>query len=174
MKIDLEMIELFEQLEEIFTSASTIPFSHKCTVDKDEVLAIINDIRTLIPEEVTQAVWINKERNKIISQAKQDATNIVEQAKKEAERIQQEYQDNIEELKKNSEDVVKAYVESSEPVVQADQRAKDIVDRAERIANEIRIGSIEYAEDVLSSVEYNLREILEEVKRDKAELRPKK
>ena len=170
MKIDLEMIELFEQLEEIFRSASTIPFSHKCTVDKDEVLAIINDIRTLIPEEVTQAVWINKER----SQAKQDATNIVEQAKKEAERIQQEYQDNIEELKKNSEDVVKAYVESSEPVVQADQRAKDIVDRAERIANEIRIGSIEYAEDVLSSVEYNLREILEEVKRDKAELRPKK
>lgn len=174
MKIDLEMIELFEQLEDIFRSASTIPFSHKCTVDKDEVLAIINDIRTLIPEEVTQAVWINKERNKIISQAKQDATNIVEQAKKEAERIQQEYQDNIEELKKNSEDVVKAYVESSEPVVQADQRAKDIVDRAERIANEIRIGSIEYAEDVLSSVEYNLREILEEVKRDKAELRPKK
>ncbi len=90
--------------------------------------------------------------------------------KKEAERIQQEYQDNIEELKKNSEDVVKAYVESSEPVVQADQRAKDIVDRAERIANEIRIGSIEYAEDVLSSVEYNLKEILEEVKEIKLNL----
>lgn len=174
MKVDLEMMELFEELESIITNASTIPFSHKCGIDKEEVLNIIKDIQALIPEEVTQAVWINKERIKIINSSKQEAAEIVEQAKKEAKRIQHELDKGAEELKQNSEEMVKAYVESSQPVVLAEQKAKEIVDKAERIATEIRLGSIEYAEDVLLSVEHNLRGMLDEVSRDRTQLNPDK
>lgn len=170
MKIDLEMIELFEELESMLQNGSSIPFSHKCGVDKQEALRIIGDIKTLIPEEVTQAVWINKERNKIISQAKQDAEELISQAQKEADRIQKEYAQNVEELKKNSEEVVKAYVEASDPVTLAEKKANEIVSKAEKVATEIRLGSIEYAEDVLASVEQNIKCILEEVIRDKNEL----
>lgn len=171
MKVDLEMIELFEELESIIKNASSLPFSsHKCSVEREEVLNIINDIKVVIPEEVTQAVWINKERQKIISQAKQDAEEIILQAQKEAERIKAEYAKDVEDLKKNSEEVVKAYVEASDPVTLAEERAKAIIEKAERVATEIRIGSIEYAEDVLGSVEHNLRSVLEEVIRDKSQL----
>ncbi|RDY24862.1 hypothetical protein CHF27_001295 [Romboutsia maritimum] len=172
MKVDLEMMELFDELESIITNASTIPFSHKCGVDKEEVLSIINDIKALIPEEVTQAVWINKERHKIINSAKQEAAELIEQAKKEAKRIHEEYSKDVEALKQNSEEVVKAYVEASEPVIKAEEKAKEIVERAERIATEIRLGSIDYAEDVLLSVEHNLKGILDEVSRDRAQLNP--
>ena len=174
MYVDLEMIELFEELESIVNNASSIPFSQKSGIDKNEVLGIIGEIKVLIPEEVKQATWINKERHKIINDAKQEATTLIEQANKEAERVREEYNNNIEELKKNSEDVVKAYVEASEPVVKAEQQAKDIIDRAERVANEIRAGSIEYADNILSSVEYNLKSVLEEVSRDRAELNPER
>ncbi|HSQ87753.1 hypothetical protein [Romboutsia sp.] len=174
MYVDLEMIELFEELESIINNASSIPFSQKSGIDKNEVLGIIGEIKVLIPEEVKQATWINKERHKIINDAKQEAAKLVDQANKEAERVREEYNDNIEELKKNSEDVIKAYVEASEPVVKAEQQAKDIIDRAERVANEIRLGSIEYADNILSSVEYNLKSVLEEVSRDRAELNPER
>lgn len=171
MKVDLEMIELFEELESMIKNASSLPFSsHKCSIEREDVLNIINDIKAVIPEEVTQAVWINRERQKIISQAKQDAEELILQAQREAERIQEEYARDVEELKKNSEELVNAYVEASDPMVLAEEKAVDVVERAERVATEIRMGSIEYAEDVLSSVEHSLRSILEEVIRDKSQL----
>ena len=46
--------------------------------------------------------------------------------------------------------------------------------RAELLAKEIRLGSIEYAEDVLTTVEHNLKSILQEVERNRIELNPGK
>lgn len=174
MKIDLELLDLFAELEEIVKNASTLPFSQKCTVDKEEIMAVVGDIKALIPEEVNQAVWINKERHKLINEAKQEASDIVEQAKKEADRVRREYTVEVESMKKDSEEAVKAYVESSEPMKKAEYQAKDLMEKSESIAHEIRLGAIEYAEDVLSSVEYNLKNILEEIAENKNELRPKK
>lgn len=95
MKVDLEMMDLFEELEETVKNASTNPFSHKCSIDKQYVLQLLADIRSLIPEEVTQAVWVNKERHKIINKAKQEAEEIIEQANKEASRIEEECNNNM-------------------------------------------------------------------------------
>lgn len=174
MKVDLEMIELFEELESMIKNASSLPFSsHKCSIEREEALNIINDIKVVIPEEVTQAVWINRERQKIINEAKQNAEEIILQAKKDAERIQSDYAQNVEELKKNSEEIVNAYVEASDPVTLAEEKATEMVNRAERIAGEIKLGSIEYAEDVLLSVEQTLKSILEEVARDRSQLNNK-
>ncbi len=174
MKIDLELLDLFAELEGIVKNASSLPFSQKCTVDRDEILAVISDIKALIPEEINQAVWINKERNKLKNEAKQEASSIVEQANKEADRIKREYSAEVENMKKDSEQAVKAYVESSEPMKKAEAHARDLVEKSETVAHEIRLGAIEYAEDVLSSVEYNLKNMLEEIVENKKELRPKK
>ncbi|MGL6105355.1 hypothetical protein [Romboutsia sp.] len=170
MYVDLEIMELFEELESIVKNASSIPFTHKSGIDKNEVLGIINEIKAIIPEEVKQASWINKERNKIINDSKKEAEEIREQAKREAEIIKSENKNQMEEIKKNSEEILQAYVEASEPVAKADEKAKGIVSRAENVAREIKLGSIEYAEDVLSSVEYTLKNLLQEVERDRKEL----
>ena len=60
------------------------------------------------------------------------------------------------------------------PVVKAEEKANEIISRAEAVAKEIRFGSIEYAEDVLSTVEHNLKSILQEVERNRIELNPGK
>ena len=126
MYVDLEVMDRFEELECIISNASSIPFSHKSGIDKEEVLELINNIKASLPEELKQAHWVNQERHKIINDSKQEALEIVEQAKKEAERIKEEYENNIEELKKNSQEILDAYLEASEPVVKAEEKANEI------------------------------------------------
>ena len=44
MYVDLEVMDRFEELECIISNASSIPFSHKSGIDKEEVLELINNI----------------------------------------------------------------------------------------------------------------------------------
>ena len=73
-----------------------------------------------------------------------------------------------------SDKILDAYLEASEPVVKAEEKANEMISRAELLAKEIRLGSIEYAEDVLTTVEHNLKSILQEVERNRIELNPGK
>lgn len=171
MKINLEMMDLFDKLEYTIENAPTARFSQKHVIDKGELLDIIREIKTLMPNEVTQAVWINKERNRILNEAQKDAKDLREQAEKDAAILKEEYSKNIEELKENSETTLQKYIESSDVVAQAEKRAIEISEKAEVVAREIRQGSIDYAIDVFSSVEDTLKTLLEEVIRDKSELR---
>ena len=168
MKIDLEIMDLFQELEELIEHAPLKGLARKSiSIDKEEILAIINDIKTLMPEEVNQAIWINRERQRIITEAKAEAEQIIEQANQEAQIKAKEGEQFEENLKQQFNDIV----ESSEVVERAKERATEIISRAESYAVEIREGSIEYAEDVISSVEQNLIETLEIVKRNNRELR---
>ena len=171
MKINLEMMDLFDKLEYTIENAPTARFSQNHVIDKYELLDIIREIKTLMPNEVTQAVWINKERNRILNEAQKDAKDLREQAEKDAAILKEEYSKNIEELKENSETTLQKYIESSDVVGQAEKRAIEISEKAEVVAREIRQGSIDYAIDVFSSVEDTLKTLLEEVIRDKSELR---
>lgn len=168
MKIDLEIMDLFKELEEVIENAPLKGLARKSiSLDKEEVLAIISDIKALMPEEVNQAIWINRERQRIISEAKMEAEKIIVQANQEAELKAQEGEQFEENLKKQFDDIV----ESNEVVVRAKERAEEIIARAEAYALEIREGSIEYAEDVITSVEQSLINTLETVKANRLELR---
>ena len=157
MKIDLEIMDLFQELEELIESAPLKGLSRKSiNVDKEEILSIISDIKTLIPEEVNQAIWINRERQRIITEAKEEAQIKAKEGEQFEENLKQQFDD---------------IVESNEVVERAKERASEIINRAESYAIEIREGSLEYAEDVISSVEQNLIETLEIVRRNKKELR---
>lgn len=168
MKIDLEIMDLFQELEELVENAPVKGLARKSiSIEKEQILAILDDIKSLIPEEVNQAIWINKERQRIITEAKAEAEQIIKQANQEAQIKAQEGEMFEENLKQQFDDIV----ESNEVVVRAKQRAEEIINRAESYAVEIREGSIEYAEDVISAVEQSLIETLETVRINKSELR---
>ena len=139
MKIDLEIMDLFQELEELIEHAPLKGLARKSiSIDKEEILAIINDIKTLMPEEVNQAIWINRERQRIITEAKAEAEQIIEQANQEAQIKAKEGEQFEENLKQQFNDIV----ESSEVVERAKERATEIISRAESYAVEIREGSI--------------------------------
>lgn len=170
MTIDLEIMELLEELESAINNATSIPFSHKSGIDKEEVLNIISDIKVIIPEEIKQAVWINKERQKILNNANQDAELLIEQATKEATQIIEKATKESEEMKKNSEDIIKSYIDSDGIVLEAEGKAKAIIEKAEYMAREIKIGSIRYADDVLEGLQYNIQGIMQEIEANRREL----
>jgi len=168
----MESIRLLEELESIINSGSSIPFSQKIGIDKNKALEIIKEAKFNLPDEVKQAQWINRERQKILADAKHDAELLKMQALEEAEKIKIHAYEEAENMKQNSEDMLRDYIESTELVVKAQEQAKDIISKAEYTAKEIKIGAREYADDLLQSINYTLQSLMDEVEQNRRELNP--
>ena len=54
----VEIVNLIEMLEEIVNNGGKVPFSNKITVDKDEVLSVLNEMRMRLPSDIKLAIDI--------------------------------------------------------------------------------------------------------------------
>ena len=131
--VEMELIDLLRQLEMIVEEAPAKAFSHKVVVDREEILSLIKEMKSVIPEEVKQASWINTERVKIISDAKREAEEIVLQGEKEAERLLKENQRNLEDLDKEYQQKIEYMIENNQVVQRANERADEIKEKASNI-----------------------------------------
>ena len=69
----MEVLTLLETIEEMLERSANIPLTKKSLVDKDEILAVVNEIRTKLPDELKQAKWVKEERQKILVDAQKEA-----------------------------------------------------------------------------------------------------
>ncbi len=145
----MNVLNLIDTLEDMIESGSSIPFSGKVLLDKDEIMELIKEIRIQLPDEVKQAQWIKEERNKILVEAQQEADRIVQNAKK-----------RIEEL-----------AEKDEIVRLANEKAEQIILKSEEKANEMKFASIQYADDILDKLEKDAAQIISTLKINREELR---
>jgi len=146
----MELLELLEQMEEIVENGTGIPFSGgKCIVNRDEVLEIIQEIRLRLPDDMKQAKRIVEEKERIIDEAQQEAENILN----------------------NAESRIAALVDEHEITKQAYEQAEVIISNAKKNAREIRLGTREYADSILSKVEEILEETLDVIKMNRQELK---
>lgn len=60
----MEILEIIDKLEEKIDKAMNIPFINRSLMDKEDLLADIEDIRLQLPEELKQARWMKEERKK--------------------------------------------------------------------------------------------------------------
>lgn len=81
----IKVISLLDELEELISNASRVPFSDKAVVDSEEIDQMIADIRTNMPKDLQQARWINTEQDRIMAEAKAEYDKIIVSAKKQAE-----------------------------------------------------------------------------------------
>lgn len=51
----MDILEVIDQLEEKIEKAFNIPVLNKCMIDKEDLLADVEDIRLQLPEELKQA-----------------------------------------------------------------------------------------------------------------------
>ena len=65
----MDILMLIDEIEDIIEAGTTVPFSGKVMIDKEEVLEIIKEIRIKLPDEIKQAAWIKEERQRILAQA---------------------------------------------------------------------------------------------------------
>lgn len=155
----MKVLELLEQLEDLIENSSGVPLFGKALIDREEVLAILKDVRLVMPDEVKQAKWIKDERGKILNDAQQESERILRSAQSEANVIVAEAQDRVEKL-----------VQKDEIVKIARVKGQEIIDNAKMQSVEIKTGAYRYADDVMGQLELNLEKHYDSVKRNRIEL----
>lgn len=127
----MEILELLDRLEEILTRAPRVPLTGKIWVDPDEVLALMDELREVVPEEVRTANAMHRERMQLMADARAEAEAIVRDAKQ----------------------YVAQLTDETAIAKEAQARADEMIDQAKRVAKEIRQGAKEYADEMLQKTE---------------------
>ena len=135
--------QIIEEIEEYVDSCKYQPLSTtKIVVNKEEIEELLRELRLKTPDEI-------KRYQKIISN--KDA--ILEDAQTKADAMIEEAQVQTTELVSEHEIMQQAYAQANEIVTQATAQAQEILDNATRDANTIRIGAIQYTDDLLANAE---------------------
>ena len=126
-----ETEDVLLQLRDIIEAARPVPLSASSMIAKEEVLELIDEALSQLPEELRAARWLLKEREEFLARTRHEADEIVEQARARAERM----------------------VQRTEVVKAAEQRAYEIVDAAEADARRLRHEVEDFCDQKLASFE---------------------
>lgn len=138
--------ELIDELEEIIEDAGSIPLSGgKAIINKEEIFGIIEQIRLTYPEDLKQAEYVRKERDRILADAEKEAHILTDEAKIK-----------VAKMVDDSEIVRLAKQKASEIIKEAQDMGNDLYNRAVEQANsakeEKKMEIDKYQDEVLSYV----------------------
>lgn len=143
-----DIMVLLERLEELLGAGSGLPFTRRRLVNDEGCLAVIEQIRLSLPNEIRQARRINSEREALLDEAEARAAQIVRAAEADAhERIQEHH-----------------------IARRAEARAQEIVAQAERRVAQMRHEADGYAYNVLFDLEHRLEGLLGAIRAGLVEL----
>jgi cell division septum initiation protein DivIVA len=140
-----EIENLVSELEQVVRDAKS-PFAggaDKKIVDAREIFEIIEDIRSIFPEEFTNARRILREQDEIIERAQVQAESIISAAQSQAM------------LLASDQEVTRI----------AKQEAQQIRDAAQQYERDTRYNAEEYADTVLAHLEDNIKSLTNSVSR---------
>ena len=132
-----------DQIEDFIDSCRYQTFSKtNIIVDKDELDALLEELRARTPEEIKhyQRIINNKEA-------------ILEDARRRAEEMINEATVHTNELVNEHEIMQQAYAQANEIVRLATQQGQDILDKAISEANAYRTSAAQYMDDMLAQLE---------------------
>ena len=133
----MRVLELLEEIEEIVDTAAGFPLTGKIMIDSEELLEIVREIRSELPDEIQQAQWIKNERQRILDEAKAEYEQIIAEAKQKADKM----------------------IEDDELTIRAKGRAEEILKVARENSSIMKMNILDYTDSML----YNLQEKVDEL-----------
>lgn len=131
---NIKILSLLEELEEIITESSKMPFVEKGIIDIDEATTIINDIKLTLPKDFKDAQWVLQEKNRILDEARAEYNRIIESAKDHAQ-----------------------YLIENDPIKkEAEKRAAALLAEAENHTRYMKLRSYEYVDKMLYDMQTDL------------------
>lgn len=134
----MDILHLVDRFEETVKKSPRLPFSALRLVDERRVLALVDQMRISVPDEVRRAQRVNQERERILARAREEAELLLRQAEQRAEELTAEHT------------IARA----------AEARAAAIREKAEREAASLHTEADNYAFNVLCQLEEQLRKTL--------------
>jgi hypothetical protein len=89
----MDVLVLIDKLDDLVHNAKAVPLTDQVRIDREEIYDILDQMRATIPEEIKQARWIVKERQRLLGEAREQAvreasqTEIVKIAERQAQDI---------------------------------------------------------------------------------------
>ena len=145
----MEIFEIIDILQEKVESAKNIPLLNRALIDKEDLLASIEDIRLRLPDDLKQARWVKDERKRILGEAQEEANSIIKQGEEKAAQL----------------------VNENAITKRAYEQANNIVASAQKSSREFRLGARQYIDKVLADSDTSLSKAQELLRSVRAELR---
>jgi vacuolar-type H+-ATPase subunit H len=143
-----DILELIDRLEDLVAQGSRVPWGGKIMVEEDEILALVDQLRMSMPQEIKQARRVVQDRQKIITDAQTEADKILSVAKERAEYLMNE-QGLVNEAKARSEEILRQSREHSRKSMrEVDQYAHQMLTQLERVLEE-NLQQIQQAKGVM-------------------------
>ena len=122
---------IFRQVRELVASARPMPLSSSSMVNQEELLAMVDEAISRLPEEVRAARWLLKEREEFLTKVRREGDEILELARARAERL----------------------VQRTEVVRNAEMRARQMIEAAREETIRMRRQTEEYCDQKLGNFE---------------------
>jgi len=145
----MDALELIDKLEETISKSRKIPFSSNFIINENEIYEILDELKSIIPEEFKQARWIVKERENMLEEAKRQSVKIIRDAEEKAGHILSE----------------------SEIMKNAVKKAEEIISIAEAKARTVRLEAEDYADEKLASLEAVIYKILSSLEKNREQFK---
>ena len=138
-----KMEQIIEEIEDYIDGCKPSPISrNKILVNREQLEELLSELRTKTPEEVKRYQKIISNKEAILADAQAKADQIIAQAQIQTNELVSEHQI-----------MQQAYAQANEIVTQATAQAQEILDNATMDANTIRVGAIQYTDDLLANAE---------------------
>lgn len=144
----MDILQLVDRLEDLIDEGRHLPFSKFTMIDEERALAILDQMRISIPEEIVKATTILQERNRIMERANEDAARVLQESRKKSDEL----------------------LDQETSVQAAQSRSREIIDRAKQDAEQIMNDADKYVADSLRELEKRLTRIIGEVRNGIAEV----
>lgn len=142
--------ELIGILYEMVQDAKNVPFSgDKCSVERERVLDLLDEISNQLPGEIKQAKTIVESRSDLISNAKREAESILKGAQMQARQL----------------------VSQEAIYLEAKNQANEMIRTAQEKIKELKQVTNDYVDDALRTTEEAVAQSLAEIRDSRAKFR---
>lgn len=133
---------LLRRALDLIATAPNVPLSSTPRIDRDEIIEILEDALSRLPEEIRQARWMLKEKQEFLDKTKREAEELLGAARQQAERM----------------------VQRTEVVRAAEQRARQVLEAADTDARRLRNETEDFLDQRLGSFEILLDRLTKTVR----------
>lgn len=142
----MNLILLLDHLEKLV--AQNFSIAGKVLIDKDELSELLKKIQIALPDEIKEAEWISREKERYLNQAQEEAKRILREAESYAEKL----------------------VREDQIISKAEEEARRIINEAKRTAADIESEALQYANQILEQLEESLERTIRIVHKGREEL----
>ena len=146
--MNTEVDTLLDQLSTQLEQARALPMSASCVVNREELLALVDDVRGLLPSALARADRVLRDRETLLEQGREQAQRIVVEAEQEQDRL----------------------VEATAVFNRAQAEADRLLQQARDDAEAMRLQTEDYVEAKLANFEVVLTKTLATVQRGRSRL----